>query len=85
MSTEEPPSPTVSSIDDDNYLPSPSTSSDSDDEQELSEAEREWRESLQQLELLLTMVIVPYAGKYYGRKAAYWSTLVPLLLGISTN
>ncbi|KAI9768859.1 MAG: hypothetical protein M1840_004673 [Geoglossum simile] len=37
-----------------------------------SDAEREWRESLQQLELLLSMVIVPYLGKYVGRKCAYW-------------
>ncbi|RVX67116.1 hypothetical protein B0A52_08359 [Exophiala mesophila] len=37
-----------------------------------SDAEREWKESLQQLELLLTMVIVPYMGKYFGRKFAYW-------------
>lgn len=40
-----------------------------------SDAEREWKESLQQLEMLLTMVIVPYAGKYFGRKFAYWGTL----------
>ena len=44
----------------------------SDGEEEESDAEREWKESLQQLELLLTMVIVPYAGKYFGRKFAYW-------------
>ncbi len=37
-----------------------------------SDAEREWRESLQQIELLLTMVLVPYLGRYFGRKAAYW-------------
>ncbi|KAF1825334.1 uncharacterized protein K489DRAFT_315279 [Dissoconium aciculare CBS 342.82] len=37
-----------------------------------SDAEREWRESLQQLELMLTMVLVPYLGKYFGRKCAYW-------------
>lgn len=37
-----------------------------------SDAEREWKESLQQLELLLSMVIVPYIGKYFGRKFAYW-------------
>jgi len=37
-----------------------------------SDAEREWKESLQQLELLLSMVIVPYVGKYFGRKFAYW-------------
>ncbi|KAJ9619822.1 hypothetical protein H2203_008093 [Taxawa tesnikishii (nom. ined.)] len=44
----------------------------SGDEEAESDAEREWRESLQQLELLLTMVLVPYLGKYFGRKAAYW-------------
>ncbi|KIX00847.1 uncharacterized protein Z518_09912 [Rhinocladiella mackenziei CBS 650.93] len=37
-----------------------------------SDAEREWKESLQQLELLLSMVVVPYVGKYFGRKFAYW-------------
>ncbi|KAI9739733.1 MAG: hypothetical protein M1834_006452 [Cirrosporium novae-zelandiae] len=51
-----------------------SASSDSLDSNELNEsdAEREWQESLQQLELLLTMVLVPYLGKYFGRKCAYW-------------
>lgn len=56
-------------------LPSPSTASSDDDPlspHDLSDAEREWREGLQQLELLLTMVLVPYIGKYFGRKAAYW-------------
>lgn len=46
--------------------------SPSEVEEYASDAEREWRESLQQLELLLTMVLVPYAGKYFGRKCAYW-------------
>ncbi|EXJ73340.1 uncharacterized protein A1O5_03100 [Cladophialophora psammophila CBS 110553] len=43
-----------------------------DEEYSESDAEREWKESLQQLELLLSMVIVPYVGKYFGRKFAYW-------------
>lgn len=38
-----------------------------------SDAEEEWRESMEQLELLLTMVLVPFVGKYLGRKCAYWS------------
>ncbi|KAK0256228.1 hypothetical protein LTR91_009925 [Friedmanniomyces endolithicus] len=46
--------------------------SPSDDEDYSSDADREWRESLQQLELLLTMVLVPYLGKYFGRRCAYW-------------
>ena len=47
------------------------TVSEEDDYLE-SDAEREWKESLQQLELLLSLVIVPYVGKYFGRKFAYW-------------
>ncbi len=38
-----------------------------------SDAQKEWEESLQQLELLLTMVVVPYMGKFFGRKFAYYS------------
>lgn len=77
-----PPSPTSSSLD---SLPDSASSSDidSDDEEEESDAEREWKESLQQLELLLTMVLVPYVGKYFGRKAAYWGELLGLGKGVS--
>ncbi|RMZ77748.1 hypothetical protein DV737_g4226, partial [Chaetothyriales sp. CBS 132003] len=54
---------------------SPTTSSSSltlSDLRSETDAEREWKESLQQLELLLSLVIVPYLGKYFGRKFAYW-------------
>lgn len=64
-----------SSDDDIDSLPSTSASTTSvspSEEDYQSDAEREWRESLQQLELVLTMVLVPYLGKYFGRKAAYW-------------
>ncbi len=50
----------------------PSDSSD-DSEDELA-AQREWEANLAQLQLVLTMVIIPFAGKYFGRKFAYWST-----------
>ncbi|KAI9813643.1 MAG: hypothetical protein M1827_003714 [Pycnora praestabilis] len=53
-------------------LPESVDSSSIDNEMEESDAEREWKESLQQIELLLTMVLVPYLGKYFGRKCAYW-------------
>ncbi|KAJ5197925.1 uncharacterized protein N7498_007042 [Penicillium cinerascens] len=55
-------------------LPSESTT-DSDLEtlsDDFSDAEAEWRESIEQLELLLSMVLVPFIGKYFGRKCAYW-------------
>lgn len=58
--------------DDVDSLPSSIDSSDLDSS-DVSHAQREWEESLQQLELVLMMVIVPYAGKYFGRKFAYWS------------
>ena len=38
-----------------------------------SDAQREWEASLEQLQLILTMVLIPFAGKYLGRKFAYWS------------
>ncbi|MCJ1365639.1 hypothetical protein MMC16_004764 [Acarospora aff. strigata] len=53
-------------------LPDSADSDSIDSDLEESDAEREWKESLEQLELLLTMVIVPYVGKYFGRKCAYW-------------
>jgi hypothetical protein len=71
--------PPVSTLDEVDSLPSSSagstTSMSPSEEEELSDAEREWRESLQQLELLLTMVLVPYLGKYFGRKCAYWGKM----------
>jgi hypothetical protein len=60
--------------DDVNSLPSSIVSSDLESEEE-SDAQKEWEASLQQLELLLTMVVVPYLGKYFGRKCAFWSEL----------
>jgi hypothetical protein len=52
----------------------PSTASDSDDYSDAdSDAQAEWDRSLEQLQLLLTMMIVPWMGKYFGRKFAYWS------------
>ncbi|KAI1341395.1 hypothetical protein F5Y15DRAFT_413925 [Xylariaceae sp. FL0016] len=52
-------------------LPSSSTESfESDDDYD---AQHEWEQSLEQLQLLLTMIIVPFAGKFMGRKFAYWS------------
>ncbi|KAI1934595.1 hypothetical protein LOZ58_004635 [Ophidiomyces ophidiicola] len=45
---------------------------DDDDDDDESDAEAEWQESMRQLELLLTMVVIPFAGKFLGRKCAYW-------------
>lgn len=61
-----------SSSDELDSLPDSADSDSIDSDAEESDAEREWKESLEQLELLLTMVIVPYLGKYFGRRCAYW-------------
>lgn len=50
---------------------------------ESGDAQAEWEESLEQLQLLLTMVIVPFAGKYFGRKFAYWSRCPEYGLSVS--
>ncbi|KAJ9657893.1 hypothetical protein H2201_008002 [Coniosporium apollinis] len=68
----EPPAPTLSEDEGVDSLPSTSVTESEIDDEESSDADREWRESLQQIELLLTMVVVPYLGKYFGRKCAYW-------------
>ena len=62
---------------DDELASLPSEATTSSDLQTLSDdysdAEEEWRESIEQLEMLLTMVLVPFIGKFLGRKCAYWS------------
>ncbi|AEO62296.1 uncharacterized protein THITE_2106323 [Thermothielavioides terrestris NRRL 8126] len=54
-------------------LPSISSSILDSEADSSSDAQREWEASLEQLQLLLTMVIMPFAGKFLGRKFAYWS------------
>lgn len=69
--------------DDVDSLPSTSTSdlySEPD-----SDAQAEWERSLDQLQLLLTMMIIPFAGKYLGRKFAFWSTHKLSLLPLSCS
>ncbi len=53
----------------------PSISSGVLDSEAESDAQREWEKSLEEIQLLLTMVIVPFVGKYIGRRFAFWSTL----------
>ncbi|KAI5922692.1 hypothetical protein F4810DRAFT_247833 [Camillea tinctor] len=62
----------ASDNDDIDSLPSTSTESFTSEDDDY-DAQREWEQSLEQLQLLLTMILVPFAGKYFGRKFAYWS------------
>lgn len=86
MSEPEPELAVESELDSLPSSPTSTGSNVSDEDARESDAEREWHESLQQLELLLTLVLVPYAGKYFGRKCAYWCmspslNLFPLFSG----
>ncbi|WYZ41556.1 hypothetical protein EsH8_V_000451 [Colletotrichum jinshuiense] len=63
----------VSPSDNDEIDSLPSISSGVLDSEDESDAQEEWERSLEQIQLLLTMVLVPFAGKYFGRKFAYWS------------
>jgi len=55
--------------------PSPSTiSTASSDETSgaSSDADQEWDESLQQLQLTVNMILLPFLGKWVGRRFAYY-------------
>ena len=72
MATEPDSAPSRASVDTDiDSLPSSPTVSSASSRDD-SDADHEWRESLQQIELLLTLVAIPYLGKYFGRRCAYW-------------
>ncbi|KAI0006564.1 hypothetical protein F4779DRAFT_620489 [Xylariaceae sp. FL0662B] len=65
--------PDVSGSDNDEIDSLPSTSTESFTSEDDFDAQKEWERSLEQLQLLLTMILIPFAGKYLGRKFAYWS------------
>ncbi|KAI5300753.1 hypothetical protein KEM55_005220 [Ascosphaera atra] len=58
--------------DDDDYSISVSDDDDDDFSDYDSDAEREWLENVQQLQQLFSLVLVPFFGKFVGRKCAYW-------------
>jgi hypothetical protein len=46
-----------------------------DAEEDYHLAQQEWEESLQQLHQLLTVVLMPFMGKWLGRRWSYWGQL----------
>lgn len=42
------------------------------EEEEQRLAQQEWDESVQQLQLLLTVVVMPFFGKWLGRRWSHW-------------
>ena len=43
-----------------------------DELEEELEAQREWEESLEQLQQLFSIVLLPYLGKWLGRRWSHW-------------
>ncbi|CAI4634545.1 BDM_1a_G0036590.mRNA.1.CDS.1 [Saccharomyces cerevisiae] len=64
----------VEDLEEDGYLSDEDTSLSN----ELADAQRQWEESLQQLNKLLNWVLLPLLGKYIGRRMAktLWSRFI---------
>lgn len=58
------------------------SSLDSDEEEQAAMIQEEWEESLRQLEVVLSIILLPTVGKWYGRRAAYWMYARYLDLGL---
>ncbi|KAJ3908652.1 hypothetical protein F5879DRAFT_793171 [Lentinula edodes] len=53
-----------------------------DSEEEYHLAQREWEESLHQLQQILSAVLLPFVGKWLGRRWSYWAYARYLRLGL---
>ncbi|KAI0660376.1 hypothetical protein C8Q70DRAFT_1052953 [Cubamyces menziesii] len=62
---------------------SDASSYDSDEEDRL--AEQEWQESLQQLQQLFAIVLLPYLGKFLGRRWSHWAYARYVRLGLGKS
>jgi hypothetical protein len=47
-------------------------SSDDSDDEEYRLAQQEWEESLEQLAQIVSIVLLPFLGKWLGRRWSYW-------------
>jgi hypothetical protein len=62
----------ISSLDSD-VASSVSRSDDGyDSDEEYLLAQQEWEESMAQLQQLVSIVALPFIGRYFGRKLSYW-------------
>ncbi len=49
-------------------------SSDDSDDEEYRLAQKEWEESLEQLAQIVSVVLLPFLGRWLGRRWSYWGT-----------
>lgn len=60
--------------------PSVDTASyDTDDDDEYRLAQQEWRESVEELQQLALVLLLPWLGKFLGRKTSHWRAFHLLL------
>lgn len=55
-------------------LSSSSSNTSYDEDEEFQLAQKEWEESLEQLQQLLSIVLLPFFGKWLGRRWSHWGT-----------
>lgn len=61
-------------VSDTSSLPSyPSSESSFDEDDHAAMIQEEWEESMRQIESVLSVIILPFFGKWYGRRFAFWS------------
>lgn len=63
-------------------IDSTSTASSDDYDEEYRIAQREWEESLEQLRTIFSIVLLPFFGKWLGRKWSYWGQFFDIFLMI---
>lgn len=51
---------------------SASSESSFDEDEERALIQEEWEESLRQMEVVMSIIIMPFFGKWFGRQWAYW-------------
>ncbi|KAJ7293467.1 hypothetical protein C8J57DRAFT_1490881 [Mycena rebaudengoi] len=56
-----------------------------DSDEDFRLAQQEWEESLQQLQQLVSMVLLPFLGKWLGRRWSYWAYYRYLRLGLGKS
>ncbi|CAL1695292.1 unnamed protein product [Somion occarium] len=60
-------------------------SDDSYDEEEYRLAQQEWEESLEQLQQLVSIVLLPFFGKWLGRRWSHWAYARYLRVGLGKS
>ena len=53
-----------------------SSSSDYDSDEEAAMIQEEWEENLKQFETVFSILVIPFFGRWYGRRFGYWRELL---------